>query len=267
MKMTAREREWNHLMRQERTFLSKGSSRKDSRLNRLLADKVPEKLQETLDTAFAKAFEMIFEKGTGIIEKTYKKDELEHQYQVNAYSADLEENRRSLRQFSRKSSSSGAKNLVISSVEGVGLGALGIGLPDIPLFAAVMLKSIYETALSYGYTYESPEEKYFILKLIETALSCGPALRACDREVNAFIEDPVLPEDYSQSSQISMTAATMSTELLYMKFLQGIPVAGAVGGAYNTIYLQKVLKYARLKYYRRFLTDRDSGGFEPDDAC
>ena len=30
----------------------------------------------------------------------------------------------------------------------------------------------------------------------------------------------------------------MSKELLYMKFLQGIPVVGTVGGAYNTVYLR-----------------------------
>lgn len=39
---------------------------------------------------------------------------------------------------------------MISGVEGVGLGLLGIGLPDIPLFTAVILKSVYEIALSYG---------------------------------------------------------------------------------------------------------------------
>ena len=74
MRLTAREKEWNKMVRAEEDFLTKGVSKKDTKLNQLLADKVPEKLQETLDTAFSKAFETIFEKGTGIIEKTYKKD-------------------------------------------------------------------------------------------------------------------------------------------------------------------------------------------------
>lgn len=43
---------------------------KDSILNQKLAEKVPEKLQSTLDAAFAKAFTLVFENGTGIIEKT-----------------------------------------------------------------------------------------------------------------------------------------------------------------------------------------------------
>ena len=38
------------------------------------------------------------------------------------------------------------------------MGVLGIGLPDIPVFTGMILKNIYETALQYGYSYESREE-------------------------------------------------------------------------------------------------------------
>ena len=48
----------------------------------------------------------------------------------------------------------------------------------------------------------------------------------------------------------------MSKELLYMKFLQGIPVAGAAGGIYNVIYLRKIQRYAGMKYRKRFLYDQ-----------
>ena len=48
----------------------------------------------------------------------------------------------------------------------------------------------------------------------------------------------------------------MSKELLYMKFLQGIPIVGAVGGAYDAIYMKQIVKYSELKYRRRFLTSR-----------
>ncbi|QRV21485.1 EcsC family protein [Lacrimispora saccharolytica] len=41
-------------------------------------------------------------------------------------------------------------NSSISVIEGGVLGAFGIGLPDIPLFLALVLKSVYEIALSYG---------------------------------------------------------------------------------------------------------------------
>lgn len=266
MKITPREKEWVRLLKQEKAFLDKGVGRKDSKLNQLLEDRVPEKLQGTLDAAFAKAFETIFEKGTSMIEKTYKKDELKRQFKINAYAAELKEDKKSLRKFSKKTDTANTKNLLISSVEGVGLGVLGIGLPDIPVFVGVLLKSVYEAALNFGYSYDTPEEKYFVLKIIETALSHGDDLVLGDRQLNDFIEQAACPADYDQGQQIKVTSSTMSTELLYLKFLQGIPIVGAVGGAYNTIYLQKVLKYAKLKYHRRFLIDKEKSSC-PDDAC
>ncbi len=266
VKITPREKEWRRLLKQEQAFLEKGTRKKDSKLNQILEDKVPEKLQGTLDAAFAKAFETIFEKGTGVLEKTYKKEELERQFKINSYAVELKEDKKSLRKFSRKTDTANTKNLLLSSVEGVGLGALGIGLPDIPVFVGVLLKSVYEVALNFGYGYDTPEEKYFILKMIETALSYGDDLAQGDQQLNEFIEQSARPQDYDQGRQIKITSATMSKELLYLKFLQGIPIVGAVGGAYNTIYLQKVLKYAKLKYHRRFLTDNEVDPF-PDDVC
>lgn len=53
------------------------------------------------------------------------------------------------------------------------LGVLKIGLPDIVLFLSTLLKGIYETALNYRFSYESKEEQYWILKMLETALSTG----------------------------------------------------------------------------------------------
>lgn len=38
-------------------------------------------------------------------------------------------------------------------------------------------------------------------------------------------------------------------------FLQGIPIVGAVGGAYDPIYIDRITRYASMKYNRRFLHD------------
>ena len=38
-----------------------------------------------------------------------------------------------------------------------------------------------------------------------------------------------------------------------MKFLQGIPVVGAVGGLYDAVYMKRINEYANLKYKKRFL--------------
>ena len=170
-KRTPLQKEWEKLEVQEQRFLQKRSEKRESILNQKLEEKIPPKLQKTLDTAFAKAFALIFEKGTGVIEKTYQRTKLEQDYQVRQYMADVKQNSKSLRSFSKKARDTGTKNLLLSGVSGIGMGVLGIGLPDIPVFTGMILKNIYETALQYGYSYESREEKYFILLLIRGAVS------------------------------------------------------------------------------------------------
>ena len=175
-------------------------------------------------------------------------------YQVREYAAGLKENRKTVKAFGRQSQAARVKNLAISSVEGVGLGLLGIGLPDIPLFTAVILKSVYEIALSYGFEYESETEQWFILKVIETSLQRGEALERNNRLLNAWIDGDADGETVKgRKEQSRETAQALAEVLLYMKFLQGIPVVGAAGGAADVVYLKKITDYAELKYKRRFL--------------
>lgn len=68
-KRTPLQKEWDKLEVQEQRFLQKRLEKKESILNQKLEEKIPPKLQGTLDAAFAKAFALIFEKGTGIIER------------------------------------------------------------------------------------------------------------------------------------------------------------------------------------------------------
>jgi len=222
-------------------------------LNKKLEEKVPQKLQGTLDAAFAKAFAMIFEKGTGVIEKTYKKDELQKSFRVNEYADEIWQTRGSLKVFEKKAEKAGVLNMLMSGTAGIGMGVLGVGIPDIAVFTGFILRSIYEIALDYGFEYESEAERRFILMIIEGAVSYGEELRRVDAEINAYIERNELPTGYHEKRQIERTAAGLSKELLYMKFLQGIPLVGAVGGAYDVVYLKKITEYANLKYKRRFL--------------
>lgn len=258
-KRTPLQKEWEKLEVQEQKFFQKRLEKKESILNQKLEEKIPPKLQGTLDAAFAKAFALIFEKGTGIIEKTYQREKLEQDYRVRQYTADVKQDSKSLRAFSKKARDTGTKNLLLSGASGIGMGVLGIGLPDIPVFTGMILKNIYETALHYGYSYESREEKYFILLLIQGAVSYGETLCEIDGKLNEFISCGTLPEEYQEKKQIGETAGVLSKELLYMKFLQGIPVVGAVGGAYDAIYMKRITEYAGLKYRHRYLDAQKSG--------
>ena len=249
------EKEWTALEKKEARYLMRRREEKtSSALQQKLEEKIPEKLEETLNTAFIKAFDLVFEKGTGLIEKTYNKDQQKTDYQVREYAAGLKESRKTVKAFGRQSQGTRMKNLMISGVEGVGLGLLGIGLPDIPLFTAVILKSVYEIALSYGFEYESEKEQWFILKMIETALKKGEELERNNSLLNAWIDQNGIGETVKgRKEQSKETAAALAEALLYMKFLQGIPVVGIAGGAADTVYLKKITDYAELKYKRRFL--------------
>ena len=46
-------------------------------------------------------------------------------------------------------------------------------MPDIVLFVSVLLKGIYEVALQYGFDYDFREERYSILKLMDTSMRRG----------------------------------------------------------------------------------------------
>ncbi|MBU5626287.1 EcsC family protein [Oscillibacter sp. MSJ-2] len=254
-KKTVWEQEYARLWKREKRFLEQNQTQRTPYLNRRLETVVPKTLQKTLESAFEKAFSTVLEKGTGLIEGVSGRRKREREYLLRRYAAQLQPDRRSLRAFSRAAAGAGRKNLLLSGVEGVGLGLVGVGLPDVVLFTGVLLKSLCELAVNYGYPWDGNEERRFVLELIPTALSCGEELRAGNAELNHFLQEgewtvPVPQEELRRSA-----SAALSRNLLYMKFLQGIPVAGAVGGAWDAVVLKRVQRYAELKYRRRFLLD------------
>lgn len=252
-KKSALELEWEKLKKKEEKFANTRKEQKTHFLNEKLQDKIPSKLQETLNTSFTKAFRTVFEKGTDLIEKTYNKEEIQNTYKINEYSDKIRNNHKSLKVFGKKADSSRRMNLLLSGTTGIGMGLAGVGIPDIPVFTGLILKSIYEIALQYGYEYETEGEKRFILLIIQGAISYDPYFSDIDRQIDDYILSAEIPEAYSEKKQIEETALLLSEELLYMKFIQGIPLVGAVGGAYDVIYLKQITEYANLKYKKRFL--------------
>ena len=163
-----------------------------------------------------------------------------------------------MKAFSKQAGVSKTKNLLISGVEGIGTGVFGIGIPDIPLFTGVILKSLYEIAVSYGYAYESEREQEFLLEIIKTALERGGELAEDNERINRWIEGTGGLEE--KKVLMRKTADRLSEELLYMKFVQGLPVVGVAGGLSDCVYLKKITDYAELKYRRRFLWERNAAG-------
>jgi len=247
------EREWDSLLKSEKIFLQKAFPiREEAQWQKMVQKYVPEKLEDTLNKTFYKAFELIFEKGTVWIEKTYDKEKKEQDYKINEYAANLRGNAKSVKAFSRKARSGKFLNTAISTVEGFGMGILGMGLPDIPLFLSVILKSIYELALDYGFNYDTEEEQLFILKIIETAMLHGNDLLKGNDEIDIWMEKKIEFVSDKQE-QMQKTSYALSKELLYLKFVQGVPIVGVLGGVSDIVYQKKITDYAALKYQRRFL--------------
>ena len=87
---TALEKEWKRILEKEGKMLFSAENKKETKLDGKIKEmrgkieeKIPAKLEATLEAAFYKAFLLIFEKGTAVIEKTFKGEELQLEFQVN----------------------------------------------------------------------------------------------------------------------------------------------------------------------------------------
>ena len=247
-------KEWKRLRKEEQAFFRKNQNKKEAGWQKAVDRYVPDKLESTLNTAFLKAFELVFDRGRGIIEKTYNRQKKELAYQIDEYAAGLPGNGRAVRRFRKRAVRSRNLNMGISAVEGIGMGLAGMGIPDIPVFLAVLLKSIYETALHYGFSYETSQEQIFILKMVETSLLSGEELQRADLLLNEWMEQPF--DMGTREEQIRKTSDVLAEEMLYLKFVQGIPMVGIAGGVSDVIYQKRILEYADLKYRRRFLLEK-----------
>lgn len=254
-------KEWEALARREQALAKQALREKESAWKRKLEEKVPAKAYGALESAFCKAFAIVFEKGTGVIEKTYRREEIQKDHAVRDYAVQLKGNRRAFRQLRGASGLGQMKNMAITTVEGVGLGVVGVGLPDIVLFVGMLLKGVYETALRYGFDYESPQERMLILKILETSLTKGELWQEKNREID-FALAGRLPEASPEAleEQIRRTAQVFAMDMLVLKFVQGLPVVGVLGGAGNPVYYNRVMKYVSLQYEKRYLHKLQGGG-------
>lgn len=220
--------------------------------------KIPDKLQSTLDAAFYVGFHLVFEKGSSLIEKTYNKEKIDVAYDLNNYAIEKYMTKKHLKTLDKSSKHSKAINESIAAIEGGVLGLLGIGLPDIPLFLGVIVKTINEIALSYGFQYVSDEEKAYLLYLICTAMSKEDQRQAYDLKTEHLGQDidAHSPTNIDLDDVMKKTSDLLSNTLLTAKFIQGLPLVGVIGGVVNPMMINKIGRYARIKYKKRYLLSK-----------
>ena len=242
------------VLRQEEKRKAAAVKAKPARWKQELEQKLPEKVYGGLHSAFGKAFSLVFRKGGAVLEKSYRKDERLTDHRVGDDVLRHQGKRSELRRMRNTASRSNLANMTMTTVEGVGLGALGIGIPDIVLFITMLLRGIYETALSYGYSYDTPAEQLLILRMMAASLTSGAELDERDNEVDRMlVQMPHVVTQTQLQEQIDKTASAFAVDMLLLKFIQGLPVVGLVGGAANLVYYNKVLRYVELKYRKRYL--------------
>lgn len=267
------EKEWKAFLKREEKTLKGYGNKKEPFLEKKLKTVVPDGLQEKLNTLFLKAFRVILQNGTGVIEKTYPKKKLMAEFKTREYAQKVYATRKNLKAARKTAGGQTIKNVAGAGAEGAVLGLLGIGLPDIPLFLGVIFRSLYTLALHYGIDYEEGEEQELLLDLLTLSLYRGKDFRDLDAAMNrrlfaaagkdrkkrrggeAADQNGGVQKACSRES-VRRASGALSEELLYMKFLQGIPVAGVIGGIYDGIYLKKITDYAAVKLERRYLLSK-----------
>ena len=260
MAKTVLQKEIDRLGRAERRFLKKQLNREPTRLDLLLEEKVPEKLEATLDAAFSKAFHFIFSKGSSIISKTFSTEKLIDEFESDTASLEEIGGRKQMRKFSRRAAATGTTHTLVSTVAGTALGFAGGMIPGIVVFITLLLRNIYQISMKYGYSFDTDEEKKFILRVITAAVQDGDDMIHANKAVNRLIREGLSCDASTLDERINEAAVALAHALLLMKFLQNIPVVGAIGGASDFVYMERISDYAVLKYQRRFLVDQLRSG-------
>lgn len=250
----ALQKELRVVEKQEKKLQQAFVKAKDPAWKTAVGDKIPKKVYTGLESTFCKGFSLVFNQGRVVIEKSYNKENLKNDHTIRDFAVQLKGGRKELKALHKSAKKADGVNMVVTTAEGLALGALGIGMPDIVLFISTLLKGVYETVLNYGYDYDSTEEQYIMLNMMAASLITGEARIEWDEMVDGLIAEP--PDKVSREvveEQIRETASVFAMDMLLLKFIQGMPVIGLLGGLGNPIYYNRVLKYVQLKYRKRYL--------------
>jgi len=221
-----------------------------------IEEKIPDKMLETFEKAFEKGFYFVFEKGTSLIEKSYNSEKLRNEADINEYILAKRVNNKNLNRIDKKVKRGVIINKGITTAEGTVLGVFGIGLPDIPVFLSVILRTVYEICLNYGFNYDSDEERAFILNVI-----CASANKTSEKILYSNEADRIgysidnkICSNIDVKNMIKETSRNLSENIIFSKVIQGIPIVGIYGGLSNFRLISDISEVASIKYKKRLLS-------------
>lgn len=225
-----------------------------------IEEKIPTKMIETFEKAFEKGFYYVFEKGTIIIEKSYDPEKLKSEADINEYILSKQLDNKNLNRIDKKVNKGVLINKGITTAEGTMLGVLGIGLPDIPVFIGVILRTVYEICLNYGFNYDSEEEKAFVLNIICASANKTEEKFSYSAEADriGYNIDNKINNQVDINHMIKVTSKNLSENIVLSKVIQGIPIIGVYGGISNYILIRDISEVASIKYKKRLLSKLSS---------
>lgn len=257
----------NRLGKKEERLLSPSAPSFVARKAQQIADPVKEKVLEKippkaleqsanlLEKAFEKSFDLVWEKGGSLIgrlcsgEKRLSRYEQFAQKPLSSWELSLLGGGVALR---------ASATMVFSSVQGGVMGALGIGLPDVPIFLAAVFKTLFEISLSFGYPYDTPPEKVYQLLLICAAVaddeeerrSAGQDADCAAMQIHFGLLPAVTEEEAKSRASKALCSAALAG-----KMVQGMPIVGVYGGFRNGALLKQIGALAAVKYQQRMLRE------------
>ena len=152
-------------------------------------------------------------------------------------------------------------NMAFSSVQGGLMGALGIGLPDVPIFLGAVFKTLFEISLRFGYPYDTQPEQIYQMLLICAAVGDEAQRRQASADADRIAQEMRQKARTGEELSISREQAkkrashALCSAALAGKLVQGTPVIGVYGGFRNGVLLRQVGSMAAVKYQQRRLRE------------
>lgn len=236
-------------------FWKKAVSKSTGPVREKIEEKIPEKLEDTLNNAFTAAFKMVFQEGKVLIKKTYDETKLKEEYAQKRVGAQVQGDRSLIQRLRKPSEKRHLKSLGVAATEGIGLGILGIGLPDIPILIGNMIRTCTVSAQGHGIDTDRRDEQVYMLRLIRLAAMPTEERERANKALDALGDaiDAGRNAQLDLEAEIQETAERLSMTMLFSRFVMGLPVVGVAGGLYNPIIISQLHQLAEIKYECRLL--------------
>lgn len=217
-----------------------------------LQSKIPDKLEETLRKAMKGAFRTVFDNGRYFIDKTYSDKTLRDEYADKRFFAQTGRKRSREGRVSR-SQRRYAGEVGFTTVKGVGLGIVGIGLPDVPVLIAELIRICSVSAKSHGFCVERQDEQVYMLRLIRLAAASVDERMILSAELDSLsdIIDKGETAGCHIDEEIDKTADTLTIAMLVSRFVMGVSIVGVAGGLYDTVIVSRMHRLAEIEYEKR----------------